>query len=29
VPGNLLDDVQALKNVQFVIKDGQVFKRDA
>jgi imidazolonepropionase-like amidohydrolase len=28
VPGNPLDDVDALKNVQFVMKDGQVFKRD-
>jgi imidazolonepropionase-like amidohydrolase len=28
LPGNPLDDVDALKNVQFVMKDGQVFKRD-
>jgi len=28
VPGNPLDDVDALKNVQFVMKDGQVFKKD-
>jgi imidazolonepropionase-like amidohydrolase len=28
VPGNPLDDVDALKNVRFVMKDGQVFKRD-
>jgi imidazolonepropionase-like amidohydrolase len=28
VPGNPLNDVEALKNVQFVMKDGQVFKRD-
>jgi len=28
MPGNPLDDVDALKNVQFVMKDGQVFKRD-
>ena len=28
VPGNPLDDLDALKNVQFVMKDGQVFKRD-
>jgi len=28
VPGNPLDDLEALKNVQFVMKDGQVFKRD-
>jgi len=28
VPGNPLDDVDALRNVQFVMKDGQVFKRD-
>jgi len=27
VPGNPLDDVDALKNV-FVMKDGQVFKKD-
>ena len=26
VPGNPLDDVNALKQVQFVMKDGQVFK---
>ncbi len=26
VPGNPLDDVEALKQVQFVMKDGQVFK---
>jgi imidazolonepropionase-like amidohydrolase len=28
VPANPLDDVEALKNVQFVMKDGQVFKKD-
>src|SRR6266540_6726003 len=28
VPGNPLDDIDALKNVQFVMKDGQVFKKD-
>lgn len=28
VPGNPLDDVAALKNVQFVMKDGQVFKQN-
>jgi imidazolonepropionase-like amidohydrolase len=28
VPGNPLENVDALKNVQFVMKDGQVFKRD-
>ena len=28
VPGNPLDDVDALKHVQFVMKDGQVFKKD-
>jgi len=28
LPGNPLDDIDALKNVQFVMKDGQVFKRD-
>jgi imidazolonepropionase-like amidohydrolase len=28
VPGNPLDDVNALKQVQFVMKDGLVFKRD-
>ncbi len=28
VPGNPLDEVDALKNVQFVMKDGQVFKKD-
>ena len=28
VPGNPLDDVDALKQVQFVMKDGQVFKKD-
>src|SRR5204863_250904 len=28
VPDNPLDDVDALKNVQFVMKDGVVFKRD-
>lgn len=28
VPGNPLDDLDALKNVQFVMKDGEVFKRD-
>ena len=25
IPGNPLDEVDALKNVQFVMKDGQVF----
>jgi imidazolonepropionase-like amidohydrolase len=29
VPGNPLDDVDALKNVQFVMKDGAVFKATA
>lgn len=28
LPGNPLDDVEALKNVQFVMKDGIVFKKD-
>ena len=28
LPGNPLDDVYALKNVQFVMKDGMVFKKD-
>ena len=28
VAGNPLDDVEALKTVQFVMKDGQVFKKD-
>lgn len=28
VPGNPLDDVEALKGVQFVMKDGLVFKKD-
>jgi imidazolonepropionase-like amidohydrolase len=28
VPGNPLDDVETLKAVQFVMKDGLVFKRD-
>jgi imidazolonepropionase-like amidohydrolase len=28
MPGNPLDDLEALKHVQFVMKDGQVFKRD-
>jgi imidazolonepropionase-like amidohydrolase len=28
VPGNPLEDIQALKQVQFVMKDGVVFKRD-
>src|SRR4051812_40154000 len=28
VPGNPLDDVDALKRVQFVMKDGIVFKKD-
>ena len=28
MPGNPLDDLEALKQVQFVMKDGQVFKRD-
>ncbi|HEX7137447.1 MAG TPA: amidohydrolase family protein [Vicinamibacterales bacterium] len=28
LPGNPLDDVDALKNVQFVMKDGLVFKKD-
>jgi imidazolonepropionase-like amidohydrolase len=28
VPGNPLEDLDTLKNVQFVMKDGQVFKQD-
>lgn len=28
MPGNPLEDLEALKQVQFVMKDGQVFKRD-
>jgi imidazolonepropionase-like amidohydrolase len=28
VPGNPLDDIDALKAVQFVMKDGEVFKKD-
>jgi imidazolonepropionase-like amidohydrolase len=28
MPGNPLDDLEALKSVQFVMKNGQVFKRD-
>lgn len=28
VAGNPLDDIEALRNVQFVMKDGQVFKKD-
>ena len=28
LPGNPLDDVYALKQVEFVMKDGKVFKRD-
>jgi imidazolonepropionase-like amidohydrolase len=28
VPGNPLDDIDTLKSVQFVMKDGQVFKKD-
>ena len=28
MPGNPLEDLDALKNVQFVMKDGQVFKKD-
>ena len=28
VPGNPMDDLDALRDVQFVMKDGQVFKRD-
>lgn len=28
VPGDPLQDIDALKNVQFVMKDGQVFKQD-
>jgi imidazolonepropionase-like amidohydrolase len=28
MPGNPLDDLDALKGVQFVMKDGKVFKRD-
>ncbi len=28
MPGNPLDDIDALRNVQFVMKDGLVFKKD-
>ena len=28
LPGNPLDDLEALRNVQFVMKDGLVFKKD-
>ena len=28
VPGNPLEDIDALRNVQFVMKDGLVFKQD-
>ena len=28
VPGNPLDDIMALKSVQFVMKDGEIFKKD-
>jgi imidazolonepropionase-like amidohydrolase len=28
VPGNPLEDIDSLRNVQFVMKDGMVFKRD-
>lgn len=28
MPGNPLEDLEALKDVRFVMKDGQVFKRD-
>jgi len=28
MPGNPLEDLDALKNVRFVMKDGQIFKRD-
>jgi len=28
VTGNPLDSIQVLQNVQFVMKDGRVFKRD-
>jgi imidazolonepropionase-like amidohydrolase len=28
VPGDPLADIEALKNVQFVMKDGLVFKKD-
>jgi imidazolonepropionase-like amidohydrolase len=28
VPGNPLDDIEALRSVQFVMKDGEVFKKD-
>ena len=28
VPGNPLEDIDTLRRVQFVMKDGQVFKRD-
>jgi imidazolonepropionase-like amidohydrolase len=28
VPGNPLEDIDALRNVQFVLKNGQVFKKD-
>src|SRR5262249_57395092 len=28
LPGNPFEDIDALKNVQFVMKDGEVFKKD-
>jgi imidazolonepropionase-like amidohydrolase len=28
VPGNPLEDIDAVRNVQFVMKNGAVFKRD-
>jgi hypothetical protein len=28
VPGNPLENIDALRDVQFVMKDGMVFKRD-